>query len=135
MASQFRYNPDRDWFEVTFYDSVTAKEIADIMQAMVASDHWGDGKRRLVTVNPSANLSLLTAESLQADLLPVLETLKDKFANRPRIAVIAHNLGTDALVMFYRLVPGVHAAMDMKSCATRQEAENFLDGGGTTPAD
>ena len=126
MTVTATYNAEQGWFEHRVSGLMLASEVGAAIVKMVTSEHWGDGKGRLILVDPETDMSEFTLDAIRADILSVLSAHKEKLTGRHKAAMVTTGFGHDIITQLYELVPENKSAFVYKHFNTEGEATAWL---------
>lgn len=127
MTVTSTYNAERDWFEHRVSGLMLAAEVGAAINKMLTSEHWGNGRPRLILIDPATDMSEFTLDAMRADILPALAAHKDKLSTRNKAAMVSTGYGHDMITQMYELVPENKSAFIYKHFSTAEEAIAWLE--------
>ncbi|WP_300554796.1 hypothetical protein [Maricaulis sp.] len=127
MTVTATYNAEKGWFEHRVSGLMLAAEVGAAIVKMLTSQHWGDGKARLILVDPATDMSEFTLDAIRDDILSVLASHTDKLTGRHKAAMVTTGFGHDIITQLYELVPENKSAFVYRHFTTEDEAVAWLE--------
>lgn len=122
MPVSATYHSEHGWFEHHCTGLTTARDIAGAIEQSVLSENWGGGKHRLIRITPETDLSELTLEAIQTDIVPKIETLRHLIPEQQKAAIVATGYGHDVIGQLYQHTPVNKDVFEYRVFTTEDEA-------------
>lgn len=134
MPVETTYNPLKARFEIDVSQRLDASGIAFGLETVLSHPEWKEGKPRLIRIARDTDLSGLTLEAYERDVVPVLDRHKDKLKSRPKAAIVCPNYAHEVVMWLYENVPAIRQSSEFKVFPTEADAELFLSEHGALSA-
>lgn len=126
MTVTATYNAEQGWFEHRVSGLMLAAEVGAAIAKMLTSRHWGEGKARLILVDPETDMSEFTLNAIREDIIPVLAAHTDTLSGQNKAAMVSTGFGHDIITQLYELVPENKSAFVYRHFTTEGEAIDWL---------
>lgn len=127
MPFSVSYNDDAGRFEAELLGKIETADLVELDARILASEHWGDGKPRLVELSYESDISGFTLENFQNEFMPVMEASAEKRTARCKAAWIVPRELHLPMVRLWELFPDKDKFESFAAFETRREAISWLE--------